>query len=312
MKPVVLLPLICLVLGGCLVQESTCTFDKRGKGELEATYTLDYEATRALNEALFAQPPGYVEPEPFPPPRPFDVHWFKAHAHRVKGFTLTSATQSGSRTSTVTRVKGRFTSLEAAMRAQVFVGTRTRLIYHRATSKREARWELRFDERLFDLDANLEGANRKRFLAPLRTLLEGLTIRRTITLPTEILEANGKIAKNKRTVTWERKGKAVVGKDAAMRVIFANTEDLELEPFDYDPFRKDKALLIRRLTNEVPPPPPPPTWPGGPKAPQPASQGEQPVRVADPKEGQAPPKDKEKDKDKDKNEDRAQAPDANR
>lgn len=287
-----LLVLLCLLLGGCLVQESTCSFDKRGKGSLDVTYTLDYEATRALNEALFAQPPGYVEPEPFPPPRPFDVHWFKAHAHRVKGFTLTSAEQTGSEASTVTRVKGSFTNLEAAMRAQVFVGTRTRLIYHRATSKRVAQWELRFDERLFDLDANLEGANRKRFLEPLRTLLAGLKIRRTITLPTEVLEANGKIAKDKRTVTWERKGKAVVGKDAAMRVIFTNTDDLELEPFDYDPFRKDKALLIRRLTSEVPPPPPPP------KAPKPSPKAEPPERVADPKGGDEPPKDPESGADK--------------
>ena len=98
----------------------------------------------------------------------------------------------------------------------------------------------------------VEGRDPERFLAPLRAHLKGLQIERVIQFPTQVLQTNGSLSEDGRTVTWRFTAKQLGKKPPTLEVTFRPHPDMDLESFDDNPFSENERGLRRRFT--TPPP----------------------------------------------------------
>ncbi len=254
--------LLCATaLAGCRGTDAVVTLNADGSGTIEQTLRGDPGAPSGLGAALAAlggaAPVGDLRADPL------DPAWDRAAVSRVAprrggvpGLALVQARRTDGEGGSTLRLSWRFRHLHDAVEAGVFAATDVRLEHERLGPRPEdgARWtlELSLSWRCFGDPTRGEIAGRPRaeVVRALAPVLEGLTVSWRVAVPAPVLETNGTLAADGRTVTASVDLAALERPEGARLLVrFADTPDLELEPFRE---RADPWLVLRRLL--APPP----------------------------------------------------------
>ena len=231
-------------LPACLQSSDAVTLEADGTGTIKSTYVIDLKKSRELVDTASLFMPDLVGEDALKV-NPTAPNWFRKFAGQVEGYTISKAnevTQGDVRTSTI---EATFTSLAAAAKGGAFFSSKVRL-----DQDEEKRWVLTFKDSLADAEGIAEGIDLKAILPGFEAQLGTLKIVRTITLPTQIVESNGKIAEDGRTVEFTVDFARIIdGSDLEMRVVFAAAEGMDLQAFSHTP---NTDILIERFSTEAP------------------------------------------------------------
>jgi len=241
--------LALLVLGGCLETRESVVLRADGTGRIEQTFTLDANARDELLRLLAQIYGAEGETARLPFADPFSPEWVRAAARDVEGFVLDAVERTVEGDRLTTRVEASFETLRAAAHAGAFFTASVAL----EPEGREA-WKLTVTDAwaaaLRDEGGELGGRDARTLLEALRGPLAGLTLERRIVLPTKVLETNGRLDPDGRTVTWSVSFDDLgAGRGLGLEILFAPAEGLELNRFIWRP--DPDALLVRAL--EAPP-----------------------------------------------------------
>lgn len=247
----VLCPLLAaFVLGGCLESKQTVRLETDGRGRIEQTFVVDRTARDLLLRRMAALHGAQGESGELPFADPFAPRWLRARAEGFDDYVIERVERPDEDDARITTyVKATFGSLEAAARAGAFFPAAVTL----EPAGREA-WRLVFrdpwEPAARDTHGELAGRPYAEVLDAFREALGGFGIERTIVLPTKVLETNGHLDEDGRTVTWRVDLERLEArKDLALVITFATTPELKLQRFRYHP--DPEALMTRAL--EPPP-----------------------------------------------------------
>lgn len=242
--PLALTALLVLPLGACLGSKDAVTLKADGSGTIKSTYVVDLKKAEELVETASLLFPNLSGDQALQV-NPTAPSWFRKFAGAVEGYTIDKAeevTQEGKRTSTI---EATFTSLEKAAKGGAFFSSKVRL-----DQDEQKRWVLTFKDSVANANELSGGFDVGAILPSFEAQLGTLEIVRTITLPTKILESNGTVSEDGKTVTFRVDFKRIlVGTDLEMRVVFAPAEGLELTAFSHAP---DVETLLKRFTEAAP------------------------------------------------------------
>jgi hypothetical protein len=275
-----------VLLGGCLQAKDETKLDAKGGGTLVQVYEVEQATATQLMGIFRAMSTGSLEPPPPGTPDVFPDLLSKettlALAKDVPGFAVRShadAVASGKRT---VRVEAEFESLEAAAKAGRFLTASVDL-----AKKEDGSWLLTFQQAGFASFAEAlrpgpggkpaipglpEGTDLSAVAGMLEPFLAGLSSRRTLVLPGEVVETNGVRGEDGKSVTWSAGYAEVMGKGVVQRVAFRG-EGLALKPFSA---RVDLDALLRKIRESSRAPK------EGPRPPGEAPKGETPAPPAPP------------------------------
>lgn len=244
-----LLPLLALLLGGCLETKETIRLFHDGTGKLLQVTTLDLEQQDDLVKAflaLYGKKSVEGERTLADPTAP---SWLRSLARRTPGYDinlLEAEEEDGRRRMTLS---GTFGELRAAARAGAFPGTAVSL--ERKGSKA---WRLTFRQGwglVGDVSRNEVGGR------PVAKLIEhlakgfaGWSLQRAVVFPARVLETNGELDEDGVTVKWRLTLDDLTGQaEVEHWARFEEREGLELRPFQVGPRPR---LLLRRLVGRPP------------------------------------------------------------
>lgn len=242
--------LFALALAGCLETSDTTKLEKDGSGTVSATYAVMVKpAEELIGQAWMIYGGGGELPDPLP--NPLHPAWFVHDAKGLDGFEVVKAKEYddpelGTRT---TVVQGKFTSLEAAAKANAFFSGVTLSRVKKSAEVPNGGWKLSF-QNVFAGDPLGMGMDASQMLPMFETYLKTLRMTRRITLPTKILDTNGKKSEDGKTVSWVvTYDRLVEGKDITATVVFEAAEGLELKPFTFSP---NLRVLSKRAAEQPP------------------------------------------------------------
>lgn len=268
--PVLILPL----LAGCLEADEKVTLKADGSGTIRGTYVADMPKFKELIDMakmLAPQQPGAPElGEALP--NPFHRSWFERSAKGVKGLAITGGATNEKDGKRTTTIEARFTSLEAAAKGGAFFASSITLAaYEPKDAKKDAAkppvttgdggegddggegaerpkaWKLTLEEAYLQ---TMGGFEPQQILPAFEQQLSGATISRSFTLPGKVIETNGKLGEDGRSVRWTVTYDDIIeGKDLSMVVVFENADGMNLKAFSYAP---DVFTLMPRFTDAPP------------------------------------------------------------
>jgi hypothetical protein len=268
--PLVPALLACLLLGACMESADTVVLNKDGSGTVASRYVVDQKKTddllvQLIELARMMDPNMAGKDMKKPEGDPLHPNWFKDLARRTEGYDVTRAEQTQVEGLRTTTVEATFKSLEAAARGQAFyAATVTLARVEKSEQCPKGAWRLTFDDlgavrALLPPQVDFEQA--RMAMQGFDAQLGMLDLRRTLTLPTPVLETNGAKSEDGRQVTWSVTFKSIVeGKPVTMEVVFEDAEGLTLTPFTYAPNVRE---LQRRMGAKPPEPPAEETPEGG-------------------------------------------------
>jgi hypothetical protein len=178
-----------LPLAGCLEARDQITLAADGSGTLRQTYVTDLKQAANLLEVLkmFMGP---TDMDAASAPDPLAPAWVKEAAKDVDGYTVTKAETTTKDDKRTTTVEAKFTSLAAAAKATAFFTSTVTLEKTEMGS-----WKLTFKDAIaMPKEAQqgpMAGLDVGTLLGMLEDQLKTLSIRRSITLPTTIIDTNG-------------------------------------------------------------------------------------------------------------------------
>jgi hypothetical protein len=237
-----------VVLGGCLVTKDVITIQADGSGTIQQSFVVDVKKSNELIET-FKMLYGSGDMPASDLPDPIAPGWFRKAAEGVEGYTLETVDVKSEEASRTTTVRANFKSLEAAAKAGAFFVSSVTL-----EKTEDGAWSLTFKDSL-SAAKEASGSAGMQFdlpsiLSMLEEQLKGLSITRSITLPTKVLETNGTKSDDGKTVSFTVDFKKLSeGKDLELKIKFEAAETLKLVPFKHSP---DKPAIMKRLT--MPPP----------------------------------------------------------
>lgn len=235
--------LLPLAVCGCLEVKDQVKIAADGSGTIRQSFAVDVakadELVQLLKEILST--PDVPTPDPIAPA------WIRKAAEGVEGYTLEKVDVQTTEKEKRTTVEGKFTSLEAAAKAGAFFSSRVTL------EKTEAGpWKLTLHDG--PPKGSSGGAPGGMDFATILTMVEdqvkGLSLTRTFTLPSKVLETNGTKSEDGLSVsaTVDYK-KLSEGKDIELTIVFEAAEGLKLTPFKFSP----SMDMIMRRAMEAPP-----------------------------------------------------------
>ncbi len=240
------LAVVALSFSACLDSKDEITLKKDGSGTIKSEYVVDLKKAAGLYQTVASF--GMAPPEiPDPLPNAFCKGWVDHLANKVEGFEITKtseATKDKKRTNTI---EAKFTTLEAAAKGGAFFTSIVEL------SKTDEGWKLSLKDSLLTRDpAELGGIDPKQMLPMMENMLDTLSIKRYLALPTEVVSTNGKKGEDGKSVKWTVDYDSIVeGEEIEMVVVFKDAEDLKLKPFKFTP--SDEELQVR-FTQDPPKP----------------------------------------------------------
>lgn len=244
-----LVPMLALLLTGCLYSEEEFVLKANGSGTIRQSYTVDLKARLELAQMAAVLYGGSLDPKDIPFANPVAPKWIEALARRTPGYTIKKATESETKAKRATLVEASFENLEAAAQGGAFFTSSIAL-----EAQGEDTWKLTFRDAWKAASGRtpeeLGGQNIKALLKTFEGQLKGLAFKRTITVPTKVVSTNGDLDDRGFTVTWNVDYVSLLeGKDLVLTITFRNEEGLDLKPFRHKP--EPSALLVRCL--ESPP-----------------------------------------------------------
>jgi len=242
LRPAALLAAALLLLTtGCLDVDNQAQIGATGGGTFTESVTVDLAKLTLARRQLKERTSGLGEDEDARPIDPFGVLDPKVRLEELgatEGISDVVTTRSAAKEGTRRYVlKGTFASLEALYEGG-FIDDAEAALW----SVREGKaWQL--EARSLGDDEELEPAARKtlldfrrKLLEPYRASLGALVIRRTLVFPTRVLQHDGTLADDGRTVTWTiRFDDLADPRSLRQRVVFAADAKLKLEPFGRKP-----------------------------------------------------------------------------
>jgi len=251
-----------LLLCACMESGDTVVLNKDGSGTVTSRYVVDQKKTDELLEQLIMMAqmmdPNMAGKEMKKPEGdPLHPNWFRDLARRTEGYDVTRAEQTQAEGRRTTTIEATFTSLEAAARGQAFYAATVSLErVEKSEQCPKGAWRLRFDDLGVVrgmLPPGVDFDQARMAMQGLEPQLGMLDVRRTLTLPTPILETNGTKSEDGRQVTWNVTFKSIVESQAlTMEVVFEDAEGLVLTPFSFAPNLRE---LQRRMGAKPPEPP---------------------------------------------------------
>jgi hypothetical protein len=239
-RPLALL-VLALALGGCLEAEETVTFHADGTGALRQRFTTHVAAREALLEGVFALA-GAASPAPFADP--VGPRWLEAVAARTPGYTLRGLTVEDGAGARTVLAEAAFDDLEAAARAGAFLADSVRLDDLGVRGWRlqlEAGW----GRWLRAHDGRIGARPAQEVLDRLASALERWSVRRTFVFPSAVLETDGDLGEDGRTVRWRIDPRSLrTGGGLTLTVVFERGDGLALTPFRWEP---DDDEVVRRF-----------------------------------------------------------------
>jgi hypothetical protein len=254
-----------LPLAGCLEGKQEVTVGPEGSGTIQQRFVVDKAKAAELFETvkmIFGG--GAMDATEMPDP--FAEVWWRKLAEGVDGYSLdkfTDETKEGKRT-VVTEAK--FTSLPAAARAGAF-------FFSAVTLEKEegGGWRLAFRDNLAaarQAAGESSGMDFGAVLMGFEPQLGSLSLSRTVTLPTKVVETNGKLAEDGKTVSWTVDfAKIMEAKDLELVIRFEGSDALKLTAFSHKP---NAEALMQRFVEAAPKPPAPKKDEPAPAEPAPA------------------------------------------
>ncbi|MDA1195898.1 MAG: hypothetical protein O2894_12030 [Planctomycetota bacterium] len=269
----VLLACVLAVGAGCVEVESETRLGANGAGHFVETVTVDLEKLAAVRRQLRAKTATLGEDEDALLLDPFGVLDPKRRLSELEatpGFTrVARRTREAPQGKARYEFSGQFDSLDALFRGGFVDDMEASL--HRV--RQGTAWRLHarslYDDDELDLPAQRAVLGVRRLLVqPFRSAAEGLVVERRIVFPTRVLETNGVLAADGRTVTWRVNLDGLIDPTALRQtVVFAHDESLSLTPFgerpaiergidpkDADPEAKDEGAPAKGPNAPVAPP----------------------------------------------------------
>lgn len=241
------LPLLAalLLLGGCLESTETITVKPDGSGTITSTYASDLEKGEQI--MMMAGPAFGLDPAA-PMPDPLAEGWFRKAADGIEGFEIVKFERSDAEKVRTTKVQSKFKSLEAAAKAGAFFTSNVSLEQVNASEiakdgetpgegeKKDAKvWKLV----LLDVIAGDFGGQMrpKDMLMMFEQFVNSLEIERSIVPPSKILETNGTLSEDGKSVSWTVDYQKIVKSTDKLEMVvyFECREDVKLQPFTYSP-----------------------------------------------------------------------------
>ena len=231
--------LLAAALGGCLDVESEARIEAGGGGTFVETVTVDLARLALAREQFEEMAKGMgADPAALNPFARFDPKRWLVELEAVDGISDVKS-ESAPAPKGMRRhvVRGRFTSLEALIETGP-VDDVTGALWRQDDGKA---WQFMtrslYDDDRWDVSSRktLLGL-RKKLLEPFRKALESLDIRRTIVFPSKVLDTNGEVAPDGRTVTWRLSFDDLADPaNLRQRVVFEHTPTLRLVRFGDKP-----------------------------------------------------------------------------
>ncbi len=242
----VALAAVAFSLSACLESKDDITLKKDGSGTIKSKYVVDLKKSAGLYEivASFGLAPAEM---PDPLPNAFCKGWVEHLAGKVEGFEITKTSEKTVDKTRTNTVEAKFTTLEAAAKGGAFFTSIVEL------SKSDEGWRLSLKDSLLTRDpAELGGIDPKQMLPMMENMLDTLSIKRALSLPTEIISTNGKKGEDGKSVEWTVDYDSIVeGEEIEMIVVFKDAEGLKLKPFKFTP---NDTELQHRFTQDPPKP----------------------------------------------------------
>ena len=245
-----LIALLVLPLAGCLQTSDTVILKKDGSGSVSSTYTVELATFKEL--LLMGAQMGWGDPVELNERKLEDLPsvehpaWAKEAAAKVEGYEITAATQAIEGKKRTTAIAAKFTSLQAAAKAGAFFIFNVKLSpVEKSTEVPNGAWKL---ELINTMTANPQVTA---LLPGLQTQLKSLSTKLCITLPTKILETNGKKSDDGKSVTWSVGYDDLIDAQKVndMSVVFEAADDLKLKAFTH---RADFDSLQKRVLQKPP------------------------------------------------------------
>ena len=241
------LALLCMLpLSGCMESKETIRVEKDGSGRYVQRVSIDPKARDELLKRLAQLHGAEEDPKSLPFADPFAPGWVRARAEKAEGFTLEKVERTvGEDGLLITEVVARFDQLAEAARGGAFFTASVNL--DRAG---KGRWRLVVSdvwaEPLQAEDGELSGRPAKAFVEAIQASLVGYRVERRFVLPGKILETNGVVEEDGRSVSFVvDHAKILAAKDLVLEVLFEADEEATFLGVSYDPDPDD--LMDRAL-----------------------------------------------------------------
>lgn len=296
---VLVLALLVSPLVGCAETSDVLVVKKDGSGTLASSYVTDLEKFRELLVTI-ATLFGNASPEDIQKLPEADLtnvehpYWLKESAKKVEGYEITKADQKIEDHKRTTTVDSKFTSLEEAARGGAFAMLNVTLSAVEKSEKLpNGAWKLSLTNPAAGNADATGGMDMKQMLPMFEGQLKGMRNSFKITLPTKILETNGKKSNEDLCVEWSFDFDDMMDadEDSSMNVVFAADEGLKLKEFTHS---ADMQALMMRSQQKPPAEKKQPVTTGGGEKPADGSKPTPGDEKDAPKEPAPAPKDADK------------------
>ena len=233
--------LLLPLLAGCLEVRSEARLEAKGAVAFTESVTIDLAKLKEAKRIFKARASGIgADPDALNPFERFDpkqrLKTLRAADGIVEVASSDAPAPEGSRRHVL---RGRFADLASYVEAgpvDDIEGAMWPVTVDETEAWRLETWSLYDDQETDVANEKRKLSLRRRLLAPFRSALERLEIRRALTFPTRVLETNGTLAADGRTVTWTL-GFDDIADPANLRqwVVFADAPTLDLVKFGSPP-----------------------------------------------------------------------------
>ena len=247
---VALLLCCALPLGGCLESKETIRIEQDGSGRFVQRVSIDPQARDELLRRLARLHGAEKDPETLPLAEPFSPAWVRTCAEDAPGYVIEKVERTvGEDGRLTTQVVARFDQLAEAARGGAFFTAGVRLD---RVGKR--RWRLVVSDvwaaPLREPDGELAGRPARDLVEVVREPLVGYRVERTFALPGKVLETNGTLGADGRSVSFVvDHAQVMAAKDLVLEIVFEADEEATFLGVSYEP--DPEALMLRAL--EAPP-----------------------------------------------------------
>lgn len=242
---------LALLLSGCFEVDSAARIDVTGGGRFTETVTIDLAALAAARKAFRERTADVGEDEDALRLDPFGVLDPKqrlAALRAAEGIDeVTSEEVEAPEGKRRYVLRGRFRDLRAYFeRGPVDALEAALWSVRKDKALRLEAWSLYDDKERDPASRRRLNEFRRSLLAPFTKMLAGLEIRRSLVFPTPVLESNGTIAEDRRTVTWTLDAMQAAD-PASLRqvVVFQRSPQLKIATFGTQPTKPEPPTASR-------------------------------------------------------------------